>query len=749
VGGGSNVMKRIFAIIIVLCLFSTGLLVVLDTPDVELERIGLPKTRATLIVGPGQTHTTITSALGVANDGDTIRVYAGTYNERFSISDRVKIIGNGSENTIVNGGGGGHVITSFTDNVELHNMTVRGSGTLFGDYRYGIQIRSSKTLVRNCTIVDNDIGICIKESESNCIIENCTFLYNVKYGVEISTANNNSVVNSTFNTSNSGLRDYGNDNLIKNCSAIYCRPGFTLYGQRSKIENCDLLFAYIIIDGEWIKVVNSTLNKSYSGISIQNSQYITLSNNTFIGTGVKFYGYYKKYWNTHNISTNNTVNGKTLLYLKNEEGKVYNSSYGQVILTNTNYTVIENMNLSNTIHGVTLGFSRYNSIKNVTCDNNIISGIYLFTSDRNRVHNGTCDKNEVGIHLNRGDYNVFENLSGIDNDEYGFQLTDSNDYTNHNYLSNCTFTENRCGIYLEDFDGVTSDADDTTITNTNCSSNHDYGALLEGSRGNRFIGCVFDENDYGGYLDLESGGVSFINCSAWNNSVDGFYVDRDSRGTYFYNVTATNNQDNGIFLDWTRWTDIIECNISNNAGYGIYGISYTLQPCYSLVEKVTANNNGKSGIYFTGPDRAYFQYLNVHNNGWSGFETFGAEDSYVRFVDSRFNGDNGILSNRSNNVKISNCTIVSNTNIGINLTESYDTSVIDNFVQDNDGLGIYVGDYPFGPFGYNEVYHNTFINNNGSGVQGGDEGGITGLIGLGRISIRMELSIIHITSRVL
>ena len=53
--------------------------------------------------------TTITAAIENSTSGDTIYVWDGTYNEAVNIDVAVSVIGNGSKNTIIDGGGTGDV----------------------------------------------------------------------------------------------------------------------------------------------------------------------------------------------------------------------------------------------------------------------------------------------------------------------------------------------------------------------------------------------------------------------------------------------------------------------------------------------------------------------------------------------------------------------------------------------------------------------------------------------------------------
>ncbi len=79
----------------------------------------------TINVGPGETYTTIQAAINAANDGDTIQVAAGTYNENLVIADKSLILqGENKNTTIIDGSGTDYVVTITADTVG--NITIRG-----------------------------------------------------------------------------------------------------------------------------------------------------------------------------------------------------------------------------------------------------------------------------------------------------------------------------------------------------------------------------------------------------------------------------------------------------------------------------------------------------------------------------------------------------------------------------------------------------------------------------------------------
>ncbi|MBT3217899.1 MAG: hypothetical protein HN348_02300, partial [Proteobacteria bacterium] len=82
---------------------------------------------ATYDVGSSQTFATISDAIAVAIDGDTIQVHAGTYAENVTIDDLdITVIGvGGTASTII--GASGNVFTVDDSDVTISAFTVTPS----------------------------------------------------------------------------------------------------------------------------------------------------------------------------------------------------------------------------------------------------------------------------------------------------------------------------------------------------------------------------------------------------------------------------------------------------------------------------------------------------------------------------------------------------------------------------------------------------------------------------------------------
>ena len=77
----------------------------------------------------------IQDAIDAAEDGDTIRVYAGTYYETVLVNKSVYMIGNGSVNTFVEGDGERDIIKITANDATITGFHLNNSGSWDEDGR--------------------------------------------------------------------------------------------------------------------------------------------------------------------------------------------------------------------------------------------------------------------------------------------------------------------------------------------------------------------------------------------------------------------------------------------------------------------------------------------------------------------------------------------------------------------------------------------------------------------------------------
>jgi parallel beta-helix repeat protein len=148
--------------------------------------------------------------------------------------------------------------------------------------------------------------------------------------------------------------------------------------------------------------------------------------------GIFIDGNYLHQWNTHNIDTSNTVDGKSVQYLKNKINEVIPFGAGQVILANCTEVRIEYQYLANGSVGIELGFSFYNHIIGNKITLNNLYGIYICSSDNNNITNNIISKHSSwNIFLDSQSNN---NLIFHNNFINNFQARD--DTTNGNFWDN-------------------------------------------------------------------------------------------------------------------------------------------------------------------------------------------------------------------------------------------------------------------------------------------------------------------------
>jgi len=177
-------------------------------------------------------YTTIQAAINAAIDGDTISVKFGTYNENIVLDKKIKLIGELSGSTIIDGRGNGNALTiSSGKDISIERLTIK-SNDKYAIYCPG----KNQTLAvfKNLIIKNSGWGIVAEENCQLTILN--TLIYN----------NRNSV-----NTDGAGI-------LIKN--------NFS-YGITSEIRNDTIDDNYhgIWSENSNVKVINSIITNNIGG----------------------------------------------------------------------------------------------------------------------------------------------------------------------------------------------------------------------------------------------------------------------------------------------------------------------------------------------------------------------------------------------------------------------------------------------------------------------------------------------------
>ncbi len=249
-------------------------------------------------------YDTIQDAIDNATEGDTIRVYEGTYQENVVINKTVNLIGNGSEATTIDGEGSGSVVMITVDWVNMSGFRVTKE-KITG---YGIRISGNHTTVseNHCTLISTGIGIF--NGHFNTLNNNiCNFTEG--FGILLSGANNNLIMNNDCGFNYLGIHLGQSENNVLSDNVFS--------------NNFDLGIHIDNSDNNAIK--RNMCSNNHCGIDLYGAHYNTFSDN--ICTQNEQQGIYL-YTSDNNTMMNNTCSD-------NDSGIYTHNSNGNEIISCT------------------------------------------------------------------------------------------------------------------------------------------------------------------------------------------------------------------------------------------------------------------------------------------------------------------------------------------------------------------------------------------------------------------------------
>ncbi|WP_409199579.1 right-handed parallel beta-helix repeat-containing protein [Methanobrevibacter sp. DSM 116169] len=324
----------------------------------------------------------------------------------------------GNNATIINNivEGNKYGIANYAVNASILNNTLRGNGvgSMIFKPNYAALANTYDGIgtVIAGNIIENNVGMGIRNDCDHVIIENNTLINNTNYGIKNQNTNHDKNITSNYVLiKNNIIKDTKKLNGALNGHGIY-NQGFNCY-----IED------------------NTIFNNAASGIEVSSSGDLTLINNNTIyqneGTGAVFRGM------RGTISNNN-------VYDNNKNGVQLYSSL--IALNGNNIT-------NNSVAGVLVQFSNaklnifnnsitYNNIAIDIYGNNNSLGILNDSISMNDEYYNIITLNDNGVNV-RGNSNIISHLYVINNTGYGFNI--SKNY-NNNYIASSNILGNNIGI---------------------------------------------------------------------------------------------------------------------------------------------------------------------------------------------------------------------------------------------------------------------------------------------------------------
>ena len=374
----------------------------------------------------------------------------------------------------------GQIILVKCDNITIRNQEISNTGIAIH------LIETTNCLISDNIVNNNKNGINLDSSDTNIISDNILNV-NEFNGIGLSSSNNNTVLENTIHSNN----EYGidihssNDNtILSNNIASSKRHGICI------VLSNDNTIAGNIIDS----------NTEYGIVLYEGSNII--SDNSFLNDGLFISSI------DHNIVTNNSVNGKPLVYLEDESDMVIDGNAGQVILVSCSNILVKNQNISSTDNGITLLDSNRCLIQHNTVNSNNGCGIFLFLlcNDNNISDNTILSNNGDGICI-RSSY-------------------DKNSISN-TICRNRISSNNQYGIYLD------GSSDDTTLLANTITSNKAQGIYVRVSV-NNLISENHIEDNAGGILLVGSVDNVISHNNFIKNKINAFFRDAFSLDPPFF-----------------------------------------------------------------------------------------------------------------------------------------------------------------------------------------------------------------------
>jgi len=221
----------------------------------------------------------INDALSAANDGDTIYLYGGIYNESLSVTKRVSIIGSIDEGITIIDRISDHDYTISMDAnfATLENVTVRDTlNYLTGTNDALIRVTAHSVIIQKTTCNESSCwGILLDHSGDNTIVGNTV---NITRGISVQSSDNNVFSSNLIrNASEAGISMLtSNNNIIynnrfENCSyGIYARDTRSSNISNNTIKLTDLDGIYLYQDqGSILK--NNTIQRNVIGMKLSSS----------------------------------------------------------------------------------------------------------------------------------------------------------------------------------------------------------------------------------------------------------------------------------------------------------------------------------------------------------------------------------------------------------------------------------------------------------------------------------------------
>ena len=258
-------------------------------------------------------YTKIQDAIDNASKGDTVFVYddSSPYYENIHVKSSINLVGEDRDTTIVDGGGVDDVFNVSAEYVSITGFSIQNSG--ISSYDAGIEIHSQYNTITDNTILNNEFGVLLEDSNSNTIVDN--IISNNELSLILGLySSNNTITDNTISNNYAGIYLYDSscntitDNTILNnrfCVLLVDSNSNTIMGNTITNNEYGIYLEY---SNSNTVTGNTISNNMDVGIELYRSNYNTIYHNNFINNGDSAYdecdniwddGKYGNYWSDY------------------------------------------------------------------------------------------------------------------------------------------------------------------------------------------------------------------------------------------------------------------------------------------------------------------------------------------------------------------------------------------------------------------------------------------------------------------
>jgi parallel beta-helix repeat protein len=515
-------------------------------------------------------------------------------------------------------------------------MTVDGNLTAEGNETDMILITSNKAIpakqqwnrievnpgghaeISYCNISCATTGLKLESSYNN-VTKNIFWLN--YWGIQINSAFYNNISENNISNCNYGVHTY--NSRFNNFA-------------RNNVSSCFYYGFFIWATSDDNTFVQNNISHNRRGIFLFSSSSQNITDNDFTYNGVIINGGGPT---SHNIPTDNLVNGKPLYYHKNENNlSIDGIPVGQLIFANCDNVMVQNLDINQTDSAVQIYGSKNVTVLGCNLSWNNLNGMAVYTSsDINITGNNVLGNDDYGIYLESSGNNIIGNNVSY-NEQTGIRLL----FTSDNNIAQNEVIQNLWqGIFIDssDYNNVISNTisynalgglglDQTTYHNISNNDFFDDGIFITGEQlshynthtiptSNQVNGkpIYYYKNQSGMIIDsIPAGQLILANCTDSKIlNLDMDHTDSGIIAAYCTKINLTGilvtYNDLGIYM-YSSWENQITlCN----ASFNVKGMELTS----SWNNNITESNlfqNSFCGIILSSSNQNLVYHNNFLNN---------------------------------------------------------------------------------------------------------------------------------------